>query len=906
MSERDWRDLFEQAAGLPYGTAKTLVMEEALRAATVAGADEFDLFHLRMRLTSAYQHGGEPAKAFTTFSRCLSAFDADPARYGTGAQEQLLWHFKWIVNSLTEFPEIPLERTYAVLDDMERRYREGGHSLQAVHHYRNVVARHIGDAVTAAEQFELWRTTPRDGNSDCEGCDPSSMASHLILAGADEAAIELARPVLDGHLTCTEQPQDILRTLMLPYLRTGRPQEAVDAHRRGYRVHRRNPAHYLAAIGDHLYFCALTGNEARGLEILERHLGTYDTPPTPHDAMMFAASAALLLDRLAATGHGHLTVGRPAHGDRPAGDVTAHELRDLLRADALEIAARFDERNRTTAQGDRVRARLEAEPLFDHLPLSEHAPRPARSRTSMSPADTPRPRVDTSGDGAELLERAVGLWRVGRCQAARTVLERFDALAREAQPSAEALARRTELEGGLRGWAGDLPGAAEAFRAAAEAFAAVGLDIERHRTLGRLGALLLEQGEEAGREYLEAALEHQDLHADVDERVMTRVRYAQVLLGEDPQRALELIEEAADLGPEEPTTVLAVRRAHAHAMVRADAAVEEFAAELAVVRETARAVGAPLALAEASLWHAQALQALASQGGDDKPVDAAFAEAVAQDPDEVPDGLRATALFLQGRWLHGTERSAEAIAPLAEAVALFTASGQAEPAAHARFPLAAAYLAGERHLEAAEVAEEALAVEEEAGFDKGERMALREILARSLTAIGEVEDALTRWEELIGLEGAEQTTPALAMLTDETALLLSGLDRDAEAAARFDAAARMWEELGEPFQAADRHQRAAMSHHWAGEHQEARSASQRAEEWLDRAVADSGLDIPEEQAHWTRASIRFDRARLLWNEQPGDAEREAEAAIGLFRAAGDEEAASTAERLLTAIRESGE
>src|SRR5262249_54027852 len=150
----------------------------------------------------------------------------------------------------------------------------------------------------ADEWFARWSAAPRDQNSDCVGCDPTSKVEHLAARGLDEEAVALAAPVLAGQLTCIEQPQAILTELLLPYLRTGRLTEAAEAHRRAYRRLRGNIAD-LAGISTHVTFCALTGNEMRGLEIVERHLGWLDAAPSPFAAMWFAASAALLLGRLA-------------------------------------------------------------------------------------------------------------------------------------------------------------------------------------------------------------------------------------------------------------------------------------------------------------------------------------------------------------------------------------------------------------------------------------------------------------------------------------------------------------------------------------------------------------------------------------------------------------------------------
>jgi len=155
-------------------------------------------------------------------------------RYAS-SRHSLLWQFKATITGLTKFPDVPLERTYAVLDEMERRWREGGQSLHAVFQHRHFVARHIGDETAADQWYGKWCTAPRDDLSDCLGCDPSSKVAWLVQRGRDEEAIELAQPVLAGRLSCSEQPQGILTVLMRPYLRTGQLDEARDAHRQAYR-----------------------------------------------------------------------------------------------------------------------------------------------------------------------------------------------------------------------------------------------------------------------------------------------------------------------------------------------------------------------------------------------------------------------------------------------------------------------------------------------------------------------------------------------------------------------------------------------------------------------------------------------------------------------------------------------
>src|SRR5689334_17222503 len=182
MGPDEVRHLLAKIEDLPQGAGRIALAEEILRHADAL--DDPDLrFDARMAATEAYQLGGEPAKGFVTFSWCLAEFDRNPSGRSRTDDAVLRWQFKWIVGSLTDFPEIPLDRTYAVLDDMERRYRLGGHSPHAVYAERWEVAQHVGDLAAAEEYYARWCAAPRDENSDCEACDPTAKARHLIAVG---------------------------------------------------------------------------------------------------------------------------------------------------------------------------------------------------------------------------------------------------------------------------------------------------------------------------------------------------------------------------------------------------------------------------------------------------------------------------------------------------------------------------------------------------------------------------------------------------------------------------------------------------------------------------------------------------------------------------------------------------
>ena len=778
-------ELLRQSGNLPYGAAKIALIEEVLRHVEAVGDPDLS-FTTRILATSAYIYGGEPIKAFPTFSWCVADFDQRPGPHHRRWAHTLLWDFKAMVSGLTRFPEIPLDRTYGVLDDMERRYREGGHSLQAVYKRRQLVARHLGQTGPEDEWFERWQSAERDDLSDCAGCDPTSVVFYLSTRGRYEEAVALAEPVLAGELSCNEQPQSILTELMLPYLKTGRLAEAVDAHRRAYRVHRSR----LADLGDiawHMAFCARTGNEHRGLEILQRHLDWLDRAPSPFAAMTFATYGSHVLRRVTALGHGDVTVRR-----RDRDDSTAAELAEELATTATGIAARFDARNGTDTQSRWVAGQLEAEPYGVELILDPAArqTRPAQP----APKPEPAPRIPAEWSVGDLLDLAEEHHRAERDEAFAAVLDALPTTLDDPLPEA----RRLKLAG-FRARLTDRDRARELWASAAERFDAVGNAGEASALRARVALDRAYDGE-TDEAPIRDDVAYQEQHGDARERALAYERLTILLmLRNRPEEANEAGDRAdayaADAG--DPRLIAT------HAMLRARnrAAVGRGEESVAAARqgyEFYREHGPARRLAEAAnvLGHAV-----------DDPAEQVELFGLVIDTREPEQALPARAG--RGHALKRLGRPGEAVVDLAEAVAL-CAEQRLEPGgAFARYELAEAYAQDERPVEAVEVAEEALlffdrAEERRAGEGRAEERRdeerraadnTRYLLAQQYRLLGDTDAALSRYRELI--ERLTDNPHGRAQMGEEAGALLFDLDRDADAAEAFGAAATCLHEAGD-------------------------------------------------------------------------------------------------------------
>ncbi|WP_316573066.1 hypothetical protein [Nocardia canadensis] len=871
-----WR-LLAQAGNMPYGDSKDALLEQVLRHADAGGHTDL-AFRTRMRLITAYAQGMSPAKLFVPFARCLADYDRDPGAYEEWVASALRWDFKFAVRAMTNFPEVPKDRALAALDQMEQRYRLEGQSLHAVHAYRHYVAEHLGDLAEAERWYERWCTTPRDENSDCAGCDPTGKVAWLAMRGRDAEAVELAAPVLRGELHCNEQPQLILTALLLPYLRTGQLDAARDAHRRSYRVLRTKPQD-LRAIATHLEFCALSGNQARGLELLDRHLGWLDRSPNPSAAMDFAAAAALLLRTVDDAGHGDTVVRRPAHLERPAAESTARDLRQELTAEALAIAARFDQRNGTAHQTEQVRAVLARTPIVDRLPLSAAAAH--RAPVEPAPAPIALPALTT----AELIDRAeLGQER----DATVEVTALAQRLTEAAEPTDPLLAgRRAAVLARESARHGDSNETESLLRQAIEHYTAAGDEDRRQGGLGRLGAHLCRHGDPAeATSLLRASLAHLGASADPAVRAGAILRlsgglldlFDRGLLADDDAAELpELLDraaaEAAASGGDELIGDVARQRMY---LSENNSRIDDADAAARTAISAFHRANLPLRAAT-TLYHLSGIRRSAAE------FDTALTlldEAMPLLDTDTPIGFRMAVYARRGDLLLHLDRAAEAVGELLTAIAI-GAPVDLPQVPYARWDLAIGYRSTGQLLDAAEQAESAILALDRAGAG-GPARGCRYLLAGLHRSLGEHDQALAVYDAIIEFDRAVADLGDEAYVLAETADLLDSLDRDAEAAERYRLAAEVAARVDDPIRVAYCRYSAALSLHWAGDSDGAVAAVDVA----DAALAELAATRPDaDLLTWHRARLDHNAARILHSaSRLPDALPRAEAAAAGFRA----------------------
>ncbi|UNZ20673.1 hypothetical protein [Streptomyces sp. 891-h] len=310
-------------------------------------------------------------------ARALRLRDEDPEAFDAETAFALLWSLRWAVEDLIADPATPVADVEEWLALMARAHTEAGLSQRAVHAREFLAAQRFGDRQRAARAYDAWLEAERDRGADCAGCELAWRGrAHAARAeeaearapggGAaeDEAALRMWEPVLRGEYPCAEQQPYLLAASLAPLLRLGRAAEARGRHLSGQLLVREDPTG-RGALARHVEFCARTGNEPRGLEILAEQDETrweWQDDAPGHQAWMCAV--ALLMRRLDEQGQGALPVPGPR-----GREWNAASLLEYATAQAQDVADRFDRRAGTTVHGAAVRARLAAPQLVPFLPL---------------------------------------------------------------------------------------------------------------------------------------------------------------------------------------------------------------------------------------------------------------------------------------------------------------------------------------------------------------------------------------------------------------------------------------------------------------------------------------------------------------------------------------------------------
>jgi hypothetical protein len=351
---QDVYELIEASYELPRGSREKIELLE--RAVTLADShNDVQLgYDARNELLDECAFGGYPEKALVAFAWLLAHYDERGVELGIDNYD-ILWRYKWILGYLWGFPRISHEQITRTFADFESRLLAAGYGLRTLYYYQLKYAVHRGDEAVANALYEQWQKTKRDAMSDCTACEANFHAEYFTTFGKYKRALQVAKPVLDGRMSCAEVPHFTFASVLESLLYLQRYDEAIDFYQRGYKLVKNNQD-FLAATAEHMAFLAYSHNLGTALSLFERHLPWALVTADMERRFEFYVSSLPLLERLKERGDTVVKVRVPKEfllQGSQEGLVLA-DLETFIKTELADLAKQFDLRNKTDAFAKRL------------------------------------------------------------------------------------------------------------------------------------------------------------------------------------------------------------------------------------------------------------------------------------------------------------------------------------------------------------------------------------------------------------------------------------------------------------------------------------------------------------------------------------------------------------------------
>ena len=204
--ERKIYELLRTADSMEHGESRLAIYEEAIG---LADREHLTELQIRTRLDAIQESVFylDAMKGIVMYPVMLKI--ADEYRADTGREPSdlhtILWQYKWILDNAVDFYQVTRSQFQHLAEDCMKRYQEHGYSLRTVYAIMFSFYQHI-DLELAKKYYNEFLQQKRDSMSDCLACEKCMEMKFLLEYGWEKEALDRARSVFDGRLTCVEQP----------------------------------------------------------------------------------------------------------------------------------------------------------------------------------------------------------------------------------------------------------------------------------------------------------------------------------------------------------------------------------------------------------------------------------------------------------------------------------------------------------------------------------------------------------------------------------------------------------------------------------------------------------------------------------------------------------------------------
>ncbi len=341
--------------GLERGEAKAKGIKKALDHALEQQDVDAALQLYYLFMNEDVMHGNS-YQAIILFPEYVAYFEDHPDKHDE-YNHDVMWTYKWIIANVLDFPQIPLSQIESLYEQYKDFCKKFNYNLRT--YYGNIcflIQVHLGKdgvfcGMTAKQAHSEMMKIPRDNLSDCVACETSSEVSYLINNDEpEEKIIKKAKGLIEGKLTCAEQPHCALANIAEYYLEHGDLTNATKFAEKAYHLINRDYANE-DNLNVKKSICMTVfshSNPNKAIKILKNVMRFVPENSNYNDLFEIYRSTYYFMYKLEERGATHIRLRLPFRDEDIITEDNVYEitaLKEYFYNKAKELAVRFDERN---------------------------------------------------------------------------------------------------------------------------------------------------------------------------------------------------------------------------------------------------------------------------------------------------------------------------------------------------------------------------------------------------------------------------------------------------------------------------------------------------------------------------------------------------------------------------------
>ncbi len=299
---------------------------------------------------------GNSYNAIILFPEYVAYFEKHPDKHEE-YNHDVMWTYKWIIGNVEEFYQIPLSQ----IEDIYNQYREFckrfNYNLRTYYEaLRHFIPEYLGEdgvfcGLTMQQAHEEMQKCRRDELSDCVACETSDHLRYMMhMHESIEDVVKKAQPLIEGKLTCAEQPHAAFAHIAEYYLENGDLENADRFANKSYHLINRDFADQSVLTPDKVKCLVVYAHSDinKGIKIMKKLLAQIDENSNPNDIFEIYRGIYYFMLQLEKKGAANIRVRLPFRDEDFINEDNVYaitDLKEIFYKKGKELADKFDERN---------------------------------------------------------------------------------------------------------------------------------------------------------------------------------------------------------------------------------------------------------------------------------------------------------------------------------------------------------------------------------------------------------------------------------------------------------------------------------------------------------------------------------------------------------------------------------